>query len=301
MRGLSSLYKGLSGVVPTADDLGAVQRAGDTMTGALILSGSPTEPNQAATKSYVDSNFSSRITTSNNATDANNDIDFSAGNIQFLDGSGQAAYAGGTGQLDVLFGTGNGMLATGTKAINSTYHLYIVSNLTTGVSKPLAILGILGTAPNPTSVLPSGFTKFQKVGSVMTDGSGNIRGFTRTGNDFSWKTEIYDLAGVSQASASETLRTLTVPAGISTRVYIDFYTACSGVGAAAFTKFYDASKTQATILNGAYSVTGVTLGALSQSVVSNLSSQVKSNQVTITGTPTTNIYLTNSGYTDLSL
>ena len=56
MRGLSSLYKGLSGVEPTADDIGAVKKTGDTMTGALILSGSPTEPNQAATKSYVDSN-----------------------------------------------------------------------------------------------------------------------------------------------------------------------------------------------------------------------------------------------------
>jgi hypothetical protein len=49
----------LSGVEPTADDIGAVKKAGDTMTGALILSGSPTEPNQAATKSYVDSNSSS--------------------------------------------------------------------------------------------------------------------------------------------------------------------------------------------------------------------------------------------------
>ena len=59
MKGLSSLYRGLSGVEPTADDIGAVKKVGDTMTGALILSGSPTEPNQAATKSYVDSNSSS--------------------------------------------------------------------------------------------------------------------------------------------------------------------------------------------------------------------------------------------------
>ena len=63
MRGLSSLYRGLSGVVPTADDIEAVKKAGDTMTGALILSGSPTEPNQAASKSYVDSNSSSATTT----------------------------------------------------------------------------------------------------------------------------------------------------------------------------------------------------------------------------------------------
>jgi hypothetical protein len=63
MRGLSSLYKGLSGVAPTADDIEAVKKAGDTMTGALILSGSPTEPNQAATKSYVDSNLLSNPVT----------------------------------------------------------------------------------------------------------------------------------------------------------------------------------------------------------------------------------------------
>ena len=63
MKGLSSLYRGLSGVEPTADDIGAVKKTGDTMTGALILSGSPTEPNQAATKSYVDSNFLSNPVT----------------------------------------------------------------------------------------------------------------------------------------------------------------------------------------------------------------------------------------------
>ena len=63
MRGLSSLYRGLSGVEPTADEIGAVQKAGDTMTGALILSGSPTEPNQATTKSYVDSKVSPATTT----------------------------------------------------------------------------------------------------------------------------------------------------------------------------------------------------------------------------------------------
>ena len=134
--------------------------------------------------------LSNPITISNNATDANNDIDFSAGNFQFSDGSGQATYAGGTGQLDVLFGTGNGMLATGSKAINSTYHLYMVSNLTTGVSKPLAILGVAGTAPDPTSVLPSGFTKFEDRGSILTDGSGNIRPFTQDKKYFTLTTPV---------------------------------------------------------------------------------------------------------------
>ena len=96
MKGLSSLYRGLSGVEPTADDIGAVKKAGDTMTGALILSGSPTDPNQAATKSYVDSNSSSwgsiGGTLSNqidlqNALNAKQDTLVSATNIKTINSS----------------------------------------------------------------------------------------------------------------------------------------------------------------------------------------------------------------------
>jgi hypothetical protein len=153
------------------------------------------------------------ITIANNATDANNDIDFSAGNFNLRDGSGQAIYAGGTGQLDVLFGTANGMLATGTKAINSTYHLYMVSNPTTGVSKPLAILGTSGTAPDPTSLLPSGYTKFKRAGSILTDGSGNIRAFTQFGNYFKYATGISDLNG--SFVAGSTTPQVSTPLGIN--------------------------------------------------------------------------------------
>lgn len=249
--------------------------------------------------------LSNPITISNNATTPNTDIDFTAGVFQFSDGSGQAVSTAMTKRLQSSgswsAGNAGNMLLTGARANSSTYHLFAIYNPTTGVSDYGALLGVAGTAPDPTSVLPSGYTKFQRRGAVMTDGSGNIRGFTQIENHFIWKNEIYDLQGVSQVSASETLRTLTLPAGISTRVYIDFYVNCSGASASAFTKFYDASKTQATILNGAYSVTGIVYGTLSQSVVSNLSSQVKSNQVAITGSPSTNIYLTNVGYTDLSL
>jgi hypothetical protein len=159
------------------------------------------------------------ITFANNASDANNDIDFSPGTFQFSDGSGQAIYAGGTGQLDVLFGTGNGMLATGTKAINSTYHLYMVSNPTTGVSKPLAILGISGTAPDPTSLLPSGYTKFKRVGSILTDGSGNIRQASYTfflgGYYCNYNTEISDAFSVALTTTKVSL-TLSTPKGIQT-------------------------------------------------------------------------------------
>ena len=150
-----------------------------------------------ATKSVKGSAFlSNPISISNNATDANNDIDFSAGNFQFSDDSGQAvATAIMTKRLDATWsaGTGNGGLLNGTavpKAINSTYHCYKIFNPTTGVEDSAFLLGVAGTVPDPTTVLPSGFTKFQDRGSILTDGSGNIRPFTQNKKHFTLTTPV---------------------------------------------------------------------------------------------------------------
>jgi hypothetical protein len=97
---------------------------------------------------------------SNNTTDATNDIDATAGWFNFDDGSGQAYYAGGTGQLDIIFGTNNGMLDTGTIA-NTTYHIFLIYNPTTVVSKLLASTSV----SSPT--LPSGYTKKVRIGSII--------------------------------------------------------------------------------------------------------------------------------------
>ena len=139
--------------------------------------------------------LSNPITISNNATDANNDIDFSAGNFQFSDGSGQVTATAMTKRLDATWsaGTNQGGLLNGTavpKAINSTYHCYKIYNPTTGVEDSAFLLGVAGTAPDPTSVLPSGFTKFQDRGSILTDGSGNIRPFTQDKKYFTLTTPV---------------------------------------------------------------------------------------------------------------
>ena len=173
-----------------------------------------------ATKSVKGSAFlSNPITISNNATDANNDIDFSAGNFQFSDGSGQAvATAIMTKRLDATWsaGTNQGGLLNGTavpKAINSTYHCYKIFNPTTGVEDSAFLLGVAGTAPDPTAVLPSNYTKFERRGSIMTDGSGNIRQFTQTLKDFEYKTPTFDI-GLANQGTSAVSRTLSVPFGI---------------------------------------------------------------------------------------
>ena len=84
--------------------------------------------------------ISKRIIISNNASDATNDIDFAAGTFDFDDQSGRAIMSASTGQLDVVFGTGNGMLMTGSKANSTFYDLYAIYNPTTLTAKPFAVV-----------------------------------------------------------------------------------------------------------------------------------------------------------------
>ena len=319
MRGLSSLYKGLSGVEPTADDIGAVKKAGDTMTGALILSGSPTESNQATTKSYVDSKvspatattqgvafLSNPITISNNATDANNDIDFSAGNFQFSDGSGQAvSTAIMTKRLDATWsaGTNQGGLFSGAKANSRDYHCYKIYNPTTGVEDSGYLLGVAGTAPDPTSVLPSGFTKFLYVGTIHTDSSGNILPFKQTRRHFVFATVINSINGASQTAGNETLRTIRTPLGIKTKARGSLYGVASSAGSAHL-KAYDADIVSSTIASNdgqVYISNGVTIGICYFEAITNISSQIKTNLVNTSGTPTITCSITISGYENFAL
>ena len=314
MRGLSSLYRGLSGVVPTADDLGAVQRAGDTMTGALILSGSPTESNQAATKSYVDSNSSSPATTttqgvvylsnpitiSNNATDANNDIDFSAGNFILNNGSGQGLLTTAlTKRLDATWsaGTGNGGLLNGTavpKAINSTYHWFAIQK-PDGTVDVGAILGVNGTAPDPTSVLPSGYTAFSKnpIVSVITDGSGNIINakykYKSDGNYIcKYNTAITEFFRTNTVVSS--LQAISIPAGIQMQAYCSLVADISSIS----------TGTYSSIAVQDFNKTTITSFAIAVLKIPSLTNTVYSKPAPILSNTSKQIWFASEGSTNLS-
>jgi len=113
------------------------------------------------------------ITIANNTTDADNDIDFTAGNFKFSDNSGEALASTMTKRLDASWtaGTNQGGLDTGTKQANTWYHCYAIYNPTTQASDFL----FSASATSPT--LPSGFTKFYLIESIKTNLSGNILGF----------------------------------------------------------------------------------------------------------------------------
>lgn len=180
---------------------------------------------QQATSSVIGVSYlSSPITIANNSTTPNTDIDFSAGNFIFSDKTGQAIATAMTKKLQSSgswsAGTNGNMLLSGAKEADSTYHLFAIYNPTTNTSDFAAIKGVANTDPNPTAFLPSGYTKWKRVGSIITNASGNIIFFIQDQNKFILPLK-KDVDSIGTTSAS--LFTLTAPLGISTEAIIDYY------------------------------------------------------------------------------
>lgn len=159
----------------------------------------------------------SPITIANNATDANNDIDFSAGVFQFSDGSGRAIATAMTKRLDANWaaGTNQGGLDTGSKTAVTWYHCYAIYNPTTQASDFLFSTG--ATAP---TALPSGFTKYKWVGAVLNNSGNNINPFIQDGKTITYNAVlIYDSPAIP---TTPTAASCITPPGI--RVKGLFYT-----------------------------------------------------------------------------
>lgn len=149
------------------------------------------------------------LTLSNNGTDANNDIDIAPGTAR---GNGVTVTNSATltKRLDAAWtvGNGNGGLDTGSKAASATYHVHAIRRNSDGVFD--ALFSTSATSP----VMPTGWTRVQRLGAVMTDGSGNIRAFIQTGNEFRFNTAdpTPDYAGTGNRAKAPL--TCTLPNGI---------------------------------------------------------------------------------------
>lgn len=104
-------------------------------------------------------------------------------------------------------GTGNGSLDTGSIANATWYHVYLIERLDTGVTDILTST----SASSPT--LPTNYTVFRRIGSMLTDGSAHWVKFVQLGNDFLLSTPVSDISVVNLGNTG-TLYTLTVPLGI---------------------------------------------------------------------------------------
>lgn len=127
--------------------------------------------NKATTTIRGISYLNNPITIANNATDANNDIDFSAGNALLNDGSGQLILLSAiTKRLDASWsaGTNNGGLFSGTKANSTWYYAFAILNTSTG-----EVDAGFDSSSSGANV-PSGWKISKLINCFKTSGAGNI-------------------------------------------------------------------------------------------------------------------------------
>lgn len=165
------------------------------------------------------------LTLSNNALDANNDIDIFSGSCRDIgDTVNMVLAATITKRLDAAWAAGSaaGGLDTGAKTSSTGYHVWLIKNPTSGIVD--ALFSTSATNPN----MPGGYTLKRRLGAVLTDGSGNIRQFLQTGGFFELFEPIVYSAGDID-SATPLLKTLPVPLGVKLQIDM-FMSATASVG-----------------------------------------------------------------------
>jgi hypothetical protein len=225
--------------------------------------------NQATATNTGKSFLPQKITIANNTTDANNDIDFSGGNFVFSDFSGQAYVSAMTKRLDANWtaGNNNGGLDTGTKANSREYGVYAIYNPTTNVAD------YLFTATGVTSlILPSGFTKYKYIGSILTNSSGNIISFKQVGNYF-YFSEILDASPTPTSGAYSTY-TLSVPKQNNIIAMVRSSITYSGTGITSVNIYFRATGTSIAFIGHGFVTNGYTGNSIVNFVPTNNAGQV---------------------------
>jgi hypothetical protein len=104
-------------------------------------------------------------------------------------------------------GTG-GALDTGAIANSTWYHVFLIKNVSTQTVDVL--ISLSPTAPT----LPSGYTRFRRIGSMKTNASAQWNFFVQNGDEFLWGTTAMDVNNQNPGTTA-TLYAVSVPTGIS--------------------------------------------------------------------------------------
>ncbi|HEY1192249.1 MAG TPA: hypothetical protein VGE74_31785 [Gemmata sp.] len=104
-------------------------------------------------------------------------------------------------------GTNNNGLDTGARAGSTWYHVFLISQA--NGANPDVLFSLSATAPT----MPGSYTLKRRIGSVLTDGSGNIMDFVQYGDWFFWGVMVADVVVMNPGTGTVN-RTLTVPTGV---------------------------------------------------------------------------------------
>lgn len=149
----------------------------------------------------------------NNAVDSDHDIDVAVGSAADSTGAVYMVLASSmTKRIDASHadGTGNGGMCSGASlGNNSWYHVFLIA-------KTDGTVDICFDDNAICTNLPAAYSYFRRIGSVKTDGSANIVGFTQYGDLFLWDDPPLDVDGETTGTVDTTAAnyTLTVPTGV---------------------------------------------------------------------------------------
>tara|TARA_Y100000004_G_scaffold85283_1_gene95708 strand:+ start:207 stop:1616 length:1410 start_codon:yes stop_codon:yes gene_type:complete len=163
--------------------------------------------------------YLSGLTLSNNSSDSDHDIDIAVGEARdTADGADLSISSTFTKKIDATWasGSGNGGMANGVSLSADTwYHVYLVELDAGGTDAGF------DTATNAANlVATSGVASaYRRIGSVLTDSSSNILGFTQFEDEFIFDTQIVNVNG-SALGTSRVLQTVSTPLGFETRAIL---------------------------------------------------------------------------------
>jgi|SRR6056300_82728 len=150
------------------------------------------------------------VTITNNATDADHDMDFGAGNFDFDDGSGQATLSALTKQFDATFALGTnagGMVSGESLPVSGFVYVYQISNASGTITDIIGTTTADGSTISGDSVVSANsLTKKKYLCALPTDASNNILAgqyfVDRSGYKFRYKDYILiDTSGYTSRTA----------------------------------------------------------------------------------------------------
>lgn len=166
------------------------------------------------------------VTITNNATDADHDMNFGAGNFDFDDGSGQATLSALTKQFDATFALGTnagGMVSGESLPADGFVYVYQISNENGTITDIIGTTTTDGSTISGDSVVSANsLTKKQYLGALPTDASNNILAGTwiisKSGYDFKYTKSIMDV-NVSNPAIAQNSYSISVPNKSNVLVY----------------------------------------------------------------------------------
>jgi hypothetical protein len=226
-----------------------VDRAGDTMTGPLVLpAAAPTLGTHATNKTYVDglitpvsADVANRVrydaaqglTTAQQAQARANisapfrsylaglTLSATGASATFGISAGEAADSTNAALMQLpsnyskttsawAVGSTGGGLDTGALNPAGWYHVFLMRRPDTGVVD--VCFSTSPTAPTTGGSIPSAYTQFRRIGSILTASSVWV-GFSQIGDEYLWLTRVVDVPATGMTT-SAVLHTLSVPPGV---------------------------------------------------------------------------------------